>query len=206
MNIADVVKWEMSTEELVYKFDSDSLRLGSQLIVYPSQTAFFVKGGTIADEFKSGTYTIKSENIPVLGKLLNIPFNSESPFKAEVWFVNQTSILDCKWGTPTNIQIEDPKYEVIVPVRAYGQYGFKINNPRLFFESFVGNMSSFSAENLQKYFKYGCITTTFFRKFDGIIQQIDPDLLQKLLVCFNCVFISRYVIQMERPCFVEQCC
>lgn len=153
MNIVDVVKWEMSTDELVFKFDSDSLRLGSQLVVYPSQTAFFVKGGIIADEFKGGTYTIKSENIPILGKLVNIPFNNESPFKAEVWFVNQTSILDCKWGTPTNIQIEDPLYKVIVPVRAYGQFGFSIANPRIFLESFVGNMSSFSTEKFKEYFK-----------------------------------------------------
>ena len=113
MNIADVVKWEVNTKELVHKFESDSLRIGSQLVVYPSQTALFVKGGIIADEFQSGTYTIKSENIPILGKLINIPFNSESPFKAEVWFVNQVSILDCKWGTANNIQIEDPKYKII---------------------------------------------------------------------------------------------
>ena len=99
--------------ELVHKFESDALRLGSQLIVYPSQTAFFVKGGVIADEFQSGTHTIKSENIPILGKLLNKVFNDESPFNAEVWFVNQVSILDCKWGTANNIHIENPKYKII---------------------------------------------------------------------------------------------
>ena len=153
MNIADVISWEISTEKLVHKFESDSLRLGSQLIVYPSQTAFFMKGGVIADEFKSGTYTIKSENIPILGKLINMAFSNESPFKAEVWFVNQTSILDCKWGTANNIQIEDPKYNIIVPIRAYGQYGFTITNPRIFLETFVGNMSSFSTERLKEYFK-----------------------------------------------------
>lgn len=153
MNIVDVVKWEVNTDELAHKFESDSLRLGSQLVVYPSQTALFVKGGVIADEFPSGTYTIKSENTPLLGKLTNIPFNSESPFKAEVWFVNQVSILDCKWGTANNIQIEDPKYQIIVPVRAYGQYGFSITSPRTFLESFVGNMSSFSTEKMIEYFK-----------------------------------------------------
>ena len=164
MNIADVVTWQVSTEELVHKFESDSLRLGSQLVVYPSQTAFFVKGGVIADEFTSGTYTIKSENIPILGKLMNLAFNSDSPFKAEVWFVNQVSILDCKWGTATNINIEDPRYKIIVPVRAFGQYGFSISNPRVFLESFVGNMSSFSTERLREYFK-GIIVS----KLTGII-------------------------------------
>lgn len=153
MKIADIITWEISTDELAHKFESDSLRLGSQLIVHPSQTAFFVKGGTIADEFTSGVHTIKSVNIPILEKLINIPFNGESPFKAEVWFVNQVSILDCKWGTSSNINIEDPKYNIIVPIRAYGQYGFRISNPRKFLEAFVGNMSSFSKETLTEYFK-----------------------------------------------------
>ena len=166
MKIVDVITWEINTEELAHKFDSDSLRLGSQLVVYPTQTALFVKGGIVTDEFKSGTYTIKSENLPVLGKLINIPFDSESPFKAEVWFVNQISILDCKWGTANNIHIEDPKYKVIVPVRAFGQYGFSISNPRRFLESFVGNMSSFSTEKLKEYFK-GIIVS----KLTSIISQ-----------------------------------
>jgi len=153
MKIVDIVKWEMRPEELVHKYESDSLRLGSQLIVYPGQTAFFVKGGILADEFQAGTYTIKSENIPILEKLVNVPFDNENPFKAEVWFVNQTNILDCKWGTSNNINIEDPKYKIIVPVIAYGQYGFKITSPRVFLESFVGNMPSFATEKLRDYFR-----------------------------------------------------
>lgn len=158
MNIVDVVKWEVNTNELIHKFESDSLRLGSQLIVYPSQTALFVKGGVIADEFLSGTYTIKSENIPILGKLINIPFNSESPFKAEVWFVNQVSKLDLAWGTPQPIQIEDPKYNIIVPIRAHGQYGIRVSQPRLFLESLIGNMHTFGQEHIEHYFKGKIIT------------------------------------------------
>ena len=126
MNLFDVIKCEVNDKELVYKFSSENLRLGSQLVVYPTQTAFFVKGGVILDEFICGTYTLKTENIPLLGKLINLPFNGQTPFKAEVWFINQIAILDCKWGTASPIQIEDPKYGIIVPIRAFGQYGFKI--------------------------------------------------------------------------------
>ncbi len=153
MNAVDVIKWEVSDRELVHKFPTDEIRLGSQLIVYPTQTAFFVKGGQILDEFTSGTYTIKSENIPLLGKIINIPFNKETPFKADVWFVNQISLLDCKWGTATPLQMEDPKYEVIVPVRAFGQYGFKITEPRTFLEKLVGNMSTFSTQKIVEYYR-----------------------------------------------------
>ena len=153
MNIVDVVKWEANAQEVVHKFHSDNLRLGSQLVVYPSQTAFFVKGGKICDEFTCGTYTIKSENIPLLGKVINLPFNGETPFKADVWFVNQIELLDCKWGTQTPLHIEDPKYDVIVPVRAYGQYGIRISKPRVFLERLVGNMPSFATVNVTEYFR-----------------------------------------------------
>ncbi|MDE6810143.1 MAG: SPFH domain-containing protein [Muribaculaceae bacterium] len=153
MAIVDVIKWEVNTTELVHKFPADGICLGSQLVVYPSQTAFFVRGGEIINEYECGTYTIDSENIPLLNKLVNLPFGGNSPFPADVWFVNQISILDCKWGTATPIQIEDPKYSVIVPIRSYGQYGFKIMNPRTFFERLVGNMSSISTETILSYFK-----------------------------------------------------
>lgn len=152
MSIVDVIKWESNPNELVHKFQSDNIRLGSQLVVYPSQTAFFVKGGKICDDFICGTYTIKSENIPLLGKVINLPFG-ETPFKADVWFVNQIELLDCKWGTAAPLQIEDPKYEVIVPIRAFGQYGFKISEPRTFLERLVGNMSSFATNKVTDYFR-----------------------------------------------------
>ena len=150
MSIVDIIKWESNANELVHKCQSDNIRLGSQLVVYPSQTAFFVKGGKICDEFICGTYTIKSENIPLLGKVINLPFG-ETPFKADVWFVNQIELHDCKWGTQTPLQVEDPKYEVIVPIRAFGQYGFKIVEPRIFLERLVGNMPSFATTKVTEY-------------------------------------------------------
>lgn len=153
MALIDVVRCDVNDREFVYKFPSDDLRIGTQLVVYTAQTAFFVKGGQICDEFQAGTYTIKSENIPILNKLVNIPFGNSSPFKAEVWFVNQINKLDLKWGTPQPIQLEDPKYGIIVPVRAFGQYGIKIINPRLFLETLIGNMISFTSDKISDYFK-----------------------------------------------------
>jgi membrane protease subunit (stomatin/prohibitin family) len=153
MAIIDVVKYQANDNEFVYKFPSEDLRFGTQLIVSISQTAFFVKGGKIFDQYESGTYTLKSENIPLLNKIINLPFGSSSPFQAEVWFVNLISKMDVKWGTATPIQLEDPKYGVIVPVRAYGQYGYRISNARLFLETLVGNMIVFSSDKISDYFK-----------------------------------------------------
>jgi len=177
MALIDVVKCEVNDKELVYKFPSDDLRIGTQLVVYSGQTAFFVKGGKVTDEFTSGTYTIKTENIPILNKLINIPFGSNSPFKAEVWFINQLAILDSKWGTPIPIQLEDPKYGIIVPVRAFGQYGLKVANPRLFLETLVGNMTSFSTEKVSEYFK-GKMMSHFNTLLSNKITQGSVSILQ----------------------------
>lgn len=153
MALINVVKHEMQDGVFCSKYPVDDIKIGSQLIVYPSQVAFFVKGGQVLDEFASGTYTITSENIPLLNKVINIPFGSESPFKAEVWFVNMISKLDMPWGTPQPIQIEDPKYHIIVPVRSNGQYGMKVSNPRLFLDTLIGNMVGFDSEKIDRYFK-----------------------------------------------------
>lgn len=153
MALINVIKCDIVDGEFCYKFPSDDLKLGSQLIVYPSQTAFFVKGDEILDAFTSGTYTLSSENIPMLNKVINIPFGGDTPFKAEVWFINQISKLDMPWGTPQPILLEDPKYKIIVPVRSNGQYGLRVKDPRIFLETLIGNMSAFTADKISQYFK-----------------------------------------------------
>ena len=90
MAIIDVVKWEMDSGDFCYKFPSENLRLGTQLVVGPGQRAFFVKGGQVFDEFSPGTHTIHTGNIPLLTGLLSFPFGGDSPFQAEVWFINVT--------------------------------------------------------------------------------------------------------------------
>lgn len=153
MALIDVVKCELHDYELCVKFPSEDLRIGSHLVVYPSQIAFFVKGGQIFDEFEAGTYTLKTSNIPLLNKIVNIPFGGDSPFQAEVWFVNLTTKLDIKWGTNSEIQLEDPKYNIIVPVRAFGQYGMRIVDPKVFLKTLMGNMTSFEVYKVNQYFK-----------------------------------------------------
>lgn len=153
MAIIDIVKYEQQEGIIVHKFPSCDLRWGTQLVVYPGQTAFFVKGGKICDKFTEGTYTLKTNNIPILNKLINIPFGGDSPFQADVWFVNTLTRLNLKWGTETPIQLEDPKYDIIVPVRAYGQYGFRVSDPEKFLFGLVGNRTDFSEFMLQAYFR-----------------------------------------------------
>jgi membrane protease subunit (stomatin/prohibitin family) len=153
MTLIDIVRFQGNDQEFVWKFPSDNLRLGTQLVVKPAQAAFFVKGGVILDEFKEGTVTLKSGNIPLLTKLISLPFGGDTPFQAEVWFVNLITKLNTPWGTACPIQLEDPKYGVVVSVRAFGQFGFRVAEPRKFLESIVGTAKVFSAMQITDYFK-----------------------------------------------------
>ena len=199
MALIDVVKWEVNTKELVHKFPSEDLRIGTQLLVYPGQTAFFVKGAKVMDMFDCGTHTIKTENIPLLNKLINIPFGGDSPFKAEVWFINKVAIMDTKWGTPTPIQLEDPKYNVIVPVRAFGQYGLKVEEPRIFLETLVGNMTTFSTEQVKQYFKGKMMS--FFTNL--ISDKITKDCVSVLNINSHLIDMSEYVQNKLAPEFLK---
>lgn len=189
MALVDVIKCQVNDKELCYKFPSDDLRLGTQLVVYPSQIAFFVKGGQICDEFEAGTFTLKTSNIPLLNKLINIPFGSDSPFKAEVWFISLLTKLDIKWGTQTPIQLEDPKYNIIIPVRAYGQYGLKVSDPRLFLTTLIGNMGTFSVDKVDSYFK-GKILSSLSALLSQKIAQEGISLLN----------INSYLTEMSEYC------
>lgn len=152
MALIEVVKYNGNSNDFVWKFPSEDLKLGAQLIVGQGQKAFFVKNGQVLDEFTEGRYTLKSANIPLLNKLINLPFGGDSPFAAEVWYVNTITKLDNKWGTNKPINLEDPLYGIIVPVRAFGQYGFKISNSKLFLQTLIGTIKIFSARDISEYF------------------------------------------------------
>ena len=142
MAVIDVVRFDglRSREWLIYKYPSEELSLGTQLIVQTGQVALFVKGGMIADVFFPGTYTLTTENLPILKSLVNLPFGGKTPFSAEVYFVNTTVRLDINWGTIDPIQLIDPKYYVKLRIRAFGQMGLKIIDPSTLFKELIGGM------------------------------------------------------------------
>jgi len=111
------------------------------------------KDGQRCDTFSAGRYTLSTKNIPILNKLINLPFGGKSPFAAEVWFVNRAIALDIKWGTRVPIQLEDPQYGVVVPVRAFGQFGIQIDDAGKFVTKLVGATSQFSKSALDSYFQ-----------------------------------------------------
>ncbi len=153
MRIADRIKYDAPDDtQIVWKFPAEDLRLGSQLIVNQSQEAVFVKGGKALDTFGAGTHTLSTGNLPLLNRLVNFPFGGKTPFSAEVWFVNATVKRDMKWGTKGPIQVIDPKYNFPVSVRAFGRWGFRIDDSRSFITQLVGTLHSTDSERIAEHF------------------------------------------------------
>jgi len=153
MALIDRIKHDASTDDLlVWKYAREDIRIGSQLIVNQSQEAVFVKGGRALDLFGPGTYTLTTANIPLLRKLVNLPFGGESPFAAEIWYVNKTVKGGLKWGTKAPIPVIDPKYNFPVSVRAYGKWGLRIVDSQSFVAQVVGSQLRADSSRIDEYF------------------------------------------------------
>lgn len=159
MALLDRIKFDSPSDDaIVWKYPSEEIRLGAQLVVNESQEAVFFKGGKALDTFGPGTHTLASGNLPILGSLVNFAFGGNTPFTAEVWYVNKTVKLDLKWGTQGPIQVIDPVYNYPVSVRAFGRWGMKVCNARSFIVQIVGSQATtgwsdyFSSEKIEEYF------------------------------------------------------
>ncbi|MDR1245984.1 MAG: SPFH domain-containing protein [Clostridiales Family XIII bacterium] len=177
MAIFKVIKYDGPTNVLAWKFPGTAFNTLSQLIVNESQEAVFFKGGEAFDVFGAGTYTLNTYNIPLLSAFVNLPFGGRSPFSAEVWFVNKLFVLDLKWGTTAPIQIQDPKYNVFLPVRTFGSFGVRISDTKRFIASLVGVSPYLDADTLSNYFCgilmnniSDCISTYLIVRKIGILE------------------------------------
>jgi len=153
MAIIEIVKYDGPPGVFAWKYPNQELGTWTQLIVNESQEVILFKGGQALDSFSAGRHTLSTANIPVLSNLVNLPFGGKSPFTAEVWFINKLNSMNVKWGTTAPLQLQDPKYKIIVSVRSFGQFGVKIDDPRKFLLKLVGTLHQFDQETLLNYFR-----------------------------------------------------
>ena len=149
--LMEVIEWkDNSKNTVVYRFpltDRDEIMNSSSLVVRPGQIALFIHKGEIADVFGPGTYTLATENIPFLTKLLSLPTGFNSRIKAEVYFVNTKQFVGQKWGTQNPVMMRDADFGN-VRIRAYGIYSFKVDDAKKFMEEVFGSNAVFSVEDI----------------------------------------------------------
>ncbi len=156
----EVIEWlDESKDTILYRFPvvGQEIKNGAQLIVRESQAAVFVFEGQVADVFGPGRYTIDGGNTPVLSKLGAWKYGFDSPFKAEVYFVNTKQFTDMKWGTANPIMLRDADFG-IVRLRAFGAYSLRVAEPQTFIKEIAGTNGKFDTEDIDTQLKRAIVT------------------------------------------------
>ena len=131
---------------------SAEFKLGGQCIVRESQVAVMCVGGKAADVFGPGRHTVTTLNIPIITKLLSLPWGFKSPIRTEVYFVSTKVFTDLKWGTQEPIALRDKDFG-IVRARGFGRYTIQVVEPLVFINSIVGQDDSFRTDEIEDYLR-----------------------------------------------------
>lgn len=174
MAIMDLIEYpNEGANELVRRIPeigSGEFRLGSQLVVRESQRAIFVRDGKALDDFGPGRHTLSTNNIPLLGGLIGIPFG-QSPFKAEVFFVSIREFTDLKWGSAQPLVFRDSEFGMI-RLRAFGTYSMRIVDPRLFVAEIVGTRGTLTTAQVDEFLR-----SIILNQFNDLLGDVHTSIL-----------------------------
>lgn len=156
----DIIEWlDTNDDTIVHRFEryQNEIKNNAQLIVREGQAAVFINEGQLADVFVPGTYTLNTQNLPILTTLKGWKYGFDSPFKAEVYFVNTRLFTDEKWGTKNPFMLSDERFG-LVEIRAFGTYSFKISDPGKFVVDVVGTDGNFTNFEINEHLKSLIVT------------------------------------------------
>lgn len=153
MALEQIIKYEGDNSTFIWKHPCEDFNTGSQLIVHESQEAVFFLNGQALDLFTAGRYTLETQNIPIIGSLLNIPTGGVTPFHCEVYFINKTEQMAIRWGTDSKVQYIDPTYGFPISIGASGEMSLSVNDSRKLLVKLVGTETVLSRTRLTDYFK-----------------------------------------------------
>ena len=153
--IAEIIKYEGDNSTFIWKHPCEDFNTTTQLIVHESQEAIFFMNGQALDLFGPGRYTLETQNIPKLGKILNRTTGGETPFHCEVYFINKTEQMSIFWGTDSKVQYIEPMYGFPISIGASGEMALSVEDSRKLLVKLVGTERVLDRNQL----------TTFFRAF-----------------------------------------
>lgn len=151
--IADIIKYEGNNSTFIWKHPCEDFNYLTQLIVHESQEAIFFMNGQALDMFGAGRYTLETQNIPLIGKVLNKATNDKTPFHCEVYFINKTEQMNIKWGTDSRVQYIEPTYGFPLSIGASGEMSLRVEDSRKLLLKLVGTERYLGQEQLTNYFR-----------------------------------------------------
>ena len=191
--LIDVIEWtDNSSNTMVYKYDMNGkeIMMGAQLTVRESQVAIFVNEGEIADVYGPGRYELSTSNMPVMTALQSWKYGFNSPFKADVYFINTKQFLDRKWGTANPVMMRDAEFGMI-RIRAFGVYAFKVSDPVTFLREVFGTKHVTTAEDIEGQIKRTLVS--------GLSDAIAESKIPALDLAANYDELSNYALQAMNP-------
>jgi membrane protease subunit (stomatin/prohibitin family) len=148
--LIEIIEWlDDDHQTLVWRFPvrGQEIKNGAKLIVREGQSAVFVNEGKLADVFAPNTYTLTTQNLPILSTLKGWKYGFNSPFKAEVYFVSTTQFNDLKWGTSNPIMLRDPEFGPM-RLRAFGIFSIRVADPAKLLREVSGTDASYQIEEI----------------------------------------------------------
>ena len=139
--------------ELVHRLPqkgSGEIKYGAQMTVRDSQAGVFYYQGKALDAFGPGRHTLKTANIPILTKIISLPWGLTSPLRAEVYFVNLKVFTNLKWGTRDPVAFKDSELGLI-RLRAFGVFNLQVMQPVLFINNLVGTQGMYTTQEIEEY-------------------------------------------------------
>lgn len=183
---------ELGGDQRDHDIRQEELRYGTQLIVNQSQQAVFVKDGRVVGLFDAGRYTLSAKNLPVIHKIIGLPFGSESPFKAEVYYINKAVAMDTKFAlTPFNMI--EPNFRVPIPVTSRGSFAVKVSDTKAFLNKLLGTVPDFEADTLKNYFR-GIIVESVKSSITRIVREKNLSPLELEAIVFEVAAVSKQYI------------
>jgi len=146
----DIIEWvDNSTDTIVWKFPryQNEIKMGAQLTVREGQAAIFLNEGMVADVFQPGRYELTTQNMPIMTTIRGWKYGFNSPFKADVYFVNLRQFVNQKWGTKNPIMLRDPEFGPI-RLRAFGNFSFQVKDVPIFMKQLVATTPVFTVEDI----------------------------------------------------------
>ncbi len=151
--ITSVIKYEGDNSTFIWKHPEEDFNGLTQLIVHESQEAIFFMNGQALDLFGPGRYTLETQNIPLIGRLLNRVTGDVSPFHCEVYFINKTEQMSIKWGTDTKVQYVEPTYGFPLSIGVSGEMSLRVADSRKLLLKLVGTENQLGQQRLISFFR-----------------------------------------------------